>query len=191
MIAGIVLAAGLSTRYSDGNKLLVPIDGEALVRRTVGAYLDAGLADIVVVTGYEHEKVEKELRGLPLRFVYNPRFADGQSSSLRAGIHGLAPSTEAAIIGVADQPYLSKHVFQEMVKAYGSTRCPLVVPRYAGQRGNPVLFDKSLFPELLLVEGDVGGRPVLRAHSAEIYWLDFPATRWASDVDTLEDLRSF
>ncbi|HCG02133.1 MAG TPA: nucleotidyltransferase family protein [Chloroflexi bacterium] len=190
MISGILLAAGLSTRYSAGNKLLAGIDGVALVRRTAKAYVDAGLDELVVVTGHEREKLEEALHELPLRFVHNPRFAEGQSGSLHAGIQGLAPSTEAAIIGVADQPYLSNLVLQDMVKTYRSAHCPLVVPRYDGQRGNPVLFDSALFSELQLVQGDIGGRPVLKAHSDEICWVDFPTALWAFDVDTVQDLHS-
>lgn len=188
MIAGLVLAAGTSTRFSQGNKLLRSVEGVPLARRTVQAYVDAGLDEVIVVTGYQAVQMEEALAGLPLRLVHNPRFPEGQSSSLRAGVEALTTSTAAAIIGVADQPYLPTSVIDEMVLLYRTSSCILIVPRYAGQRGNPVLFDASLFPELVSVEGDIGGRPVLQAHAGEICWLDFTDPRWAADVDTIDDL---
>jgi molybdenum cofactor cytidylyltransferase len=188
VIAGLVLAAGSSVRFSRGNKLLTPVAGVPLARRTVENYVDAGLDEVVVVTGYHAVSVEEALAGLPLRFVRNLRFQQGQSRSLQAGLAALSARAAAAIIGVADQPYLSPLVIKAIASRYQASGERLIVPRYAGQRGNPVLFAASLFPELMRVEGDIGGRPVLKAHADEICWLDFPQSRWASDVDTVEDL---
>jgi molybdenum cofactor cytidylyltransferase len=189
-VAGVVLASGLSLRFGERNKLLAPFGQATVVRRTVQAYLDGNLQPVLVVVGHQADQVRSALAGLSITDVYNPEFEQGQSRALVRAVNSLPEHTAAAIIGVADQPLLTGDVIRELATTYHTTRATLVVPRYAGRRGNPALFDRRLFPELLQVTGDRGGRPVLEAHRQEIVWLDVPDARMAADVDTLEDYRA-
>lgn len=187
--AGIVLASGSSERFVAANKLLMTVGGDPIVRRVVSAYCDSGLTPVVVVVGHDAAHVRDALGNLDITAVVNPDFAQGQSRALVRGIESLPASVDAAVIGVGDQPFLTPAIIQALMTAYRSTFAPIVAPRYGGQRGNPVLFDRSLFGELLAVEGDQGGRPVIERHRAEILWVDVADRRAGMDVDTPDDLR--
>jgi molybdenum cofactor cytidylyltransferase len=188
-IAGIVLASGLSRRFAAGNKLLAWVDGRQVVRRTVDAYLAGELRPVLVIVGFQADLVTAAVQGLGATTVSNPDFESGQSRALRRGVEALPATTRAAIIGVGDQPFLTGEVIRSMIAAYRASRASLVVPRYDGQRGNPVLFDRRLFSELLEISGDQGGRPVIENHAQEIEWVDVENAKAALDVDTDDDLR--
>jgi molybdenum cofactor cytidylyltransferase len=188
-IAGIVLASGLSRRFETGNKLLAWVDGRQVVRRAVDAYLAGELHPVLVIVGFEADLVTAAVQGMGATTVWNPDFERGQSRALRRGVEALPKRTPAAIIGVGDQPFLTGEVVRSLIAAYRASGAPLIVPRYNGQRGNPVLFDRRLFSELLEISGDQGGRPVIENHAQEIEWVDVGNARAALDVDTDEDLR--
>jgi len=190
LIAGLILASGMSRRFGSENKLLAKLRGESVIARTVRAYIEADLEPVIVVVGYQSDAVMAELSGLPVETVLNPRYEEGQSRALVAGVSAFSPTTEAAIIGVGDQPLLNGVAVRRMADTYRSTGARLVVARYAGRRGNPVLFDRSLFDELVQVTGDSGGRQVLERHHAEISWVDFADANWALDVDSMLDLEA-
>lgn len=183
MIVAIVLAAGQSTRMGRP-KVLLRLGGRALVRAVVEALEAAALDEVVVVVGPEQAAVASELAGTRARIVPNPEYARGQSTSLRAGVRALSPAVEAALIALADQPLLGPDVVRALVERYRATRAPVVQPVYAGRPGNPVLFDRSLFAELLAVTGDVGGREVVARHRDELVRVEFADERPGRDVDT-------
>lgn len=190
MVAGLILASGMSRRFGEENKLLVELGGIPVIRHTVAAYAKADLRPLVVVVGHDAERVAAALGGLGLTLVPNPDFDQGQSRALVRGVRALPPETAAAVIGVADQPYLNAGLIRALVERHTESGAPLVVPRYGGRRGNPVLFSAALFSELLEVEGDRGGRPVILAHAGEITWLDVPDVMPGLDLDTPADLRA-
>ena len=186
MIAAIVLAAGASTRMGR-QKLVLPMrDGRSLARVSVEQVLAAGLDDVVVVLGREAEAVAESLRGLRVRTVVNPRYAEGQSTSLRAGLDALGPATTAAVIALGDQPLADPGVIGRLVAAFRATGRPIVVPVYRDGRGNPVLFAATLFPELRAVTGDRGGRGVIARDPGRVAEVPFDAAMPA-DIDTPED----
>lgn len=188
-VAGIVLASGMSTRFGARNKLLVPVDGLPLVRRTVSAYLGAGLDPVLVVVGYEADRVREALDGLYVVAVPNPEYEQGQSRGLVRGVRALPAETAAGVIGVGDQPALRPATLRLLVARWRETSAPAVYPLYAGQRGSPTLFDRSLFPELLEVTGDHGGRFVLQRHRDEAVGVEVEDPGEGQDVDTLDDYR--
>ena len=188
MIAAVVLAAGLSSRMGRQKLLLPMAGGQPLIRLAVERLLAAGLDDVVVVLGRDAEAVGAALAGLPVRTAVNPRYAEGQSTSLRVGIEALAPSTEAAVIALADQPLPDPALVARLVAAFRASGRPIAVPRYADGRGNPVLFAAALFEELRAVTGDRGGRAVVAADPSRVTEVPVDAPM-PLDVDTWADYR--
>jgi molybdenum cofactor cytidylyltransferase len=180
----------MSRRFGQQNKLLARVQGEPIIRRTVRAYLEAGLVPVLVVMGHQAERVTHALVGLDVLMVANPDFHEGQSRALMRGIRALPGAVNAAVIGVGDQPLLQPDVVRRMIARFVEDGSLIVAPRFGGQRGNPVLFGRSLFAELLTVEGDQGGRPVIERHAAEVVWLDVEDPRSGLDVDTIQDLEA-
>jgi molybdenum cofactor cytidylyltransferase len=187
-IAGVVLAAGRSTRFGGANKLLAEIDGEPLVRRAVRAARDGGLAEVVVVTGHQAEAVTAALDGLAVRFVHNPDFAEGQSTSVRAGIAAVPADCEAAMVLLGDMPAVDAATVRAVADAYGPARGSLVVvPVHAGRRGNPVLWARRYFADLAALTGDRGAREIIDRDPAAVATVD-AGPGVLVDVDTPEAL---
>jgi molybdenum cofactor cytidylyltransferase len=186
MIAAIVLAAGTSSRMARQKLLLPMADGRPLVRMAVEQVLAAGLDDAVVVLGRDAEAVARALATLPIRTVVNPRYAEGQSTSLRAGLDALRPGTEAAVIALGDQPLPDPAVIRRLVATFRTAGRPIVVPVYRDGRGNPVLFAPALFDELRAVTGDQGGRGVIARDPSRVAEVPVGAPMPA-DIDTPED----
>jgi molybdenum cofactor cytidylyltransferase len=180
----------MSTRFGPGNKLLARIGGRALVERVATTYIAAGLDPVIVVVGFEASLVSAELACSPVVIVPNPNFGAGQSRALVRGVRNLPASAPAAVIGVADQPFLTPRVIEALIEAYRARAPRIVAPLFSGRRGNPVLFDRSLFGELLAVTGDQGGRPEIERHLGEVEWVEVGDEKAALDVDSEEDLRS-
>jgi molybdenum cofactor cytidylyltransferase len=189
VIAGILLAAGTASRMG-GQKLLLPVrEGQPLVRAAAAQVLAAGLDDVVVVLGREAEAVAAALAGLPLRTVLNPRYAEGQATSLHAGLAALGPDAEAAVIALGDQPLPDPGLIRRMVAVFRAEGRPIVVPRYRDGRGNPVLFAAALFDELRAVRGDRGGRDVVTRDPARVSEVPVDGPM-PPDVDTWADYQA-
>jgi molybdenum cofactor cytidylyltransferase len=182
MISAVVLAAGASTRMGT-QKLLLPLEGETLLSRTVRRVCDAGFDDVLVVLGSEHEQTRTALEGLPVRIVVNPDHATGMGSSFRTAVANL-PDSEAALFALADQPFLSAAEYRAVLEAYRRQASPIVSVRYGDVTAPPHLFAREFFPELTELEH--GARPVLARHRDQTTVLTFPSELLA-DVDTPED----
>jgi molybdenum cofactor cytidylyltransferase len=186
VIAAIVLAAGASTRMGRQKLTLPMAGGRPLVRLAVEQVLAAGLDEVVVVVGGDAEAVAAALATLPVRVVVNPRYAEGQSTSLRTGLDALRPGTDAAVVALGDQPLPDPDVIRRLVAAFRTTGRPIAVPVYRDGRGNPVLFGATLFGELRGVTGDQGGRGVIARDPARV--VEVPVDMaMPADIDTPED----
>jgi molybdenum cofactor cytidylyltransferase len=181
LIAGVLLAAGQSTRYGR-QKLLEPWHGEPLVRKTARCFLDAGLRPLVVVVSPDRLLADA-LAGLTVTIVENPRPEDGISRSIAIGVRALPAATDATLIGVGDQPYLTVEAIEALVKVFSPGR--IVVPRWGDHRGNPPIFDRRYFAELAALDGDVGGQRVIAAHEDAVTEVPLPATL-GDDIDRPE-----
>lgn len=191
-VAAVVLAAGRATRFG-GDKLTTPVGGIPMVRRAAEAAMASQASPVIVVTGHDEAGVRAALAGLDgIRLVHNPDFADGQSTSLKAGLAAVPESCEAAVVMLADMPLVDAAVVDAVIAGYRPQAGSLiVVPRHEGRRGNPVLWSRRYFAELAAVEGDRGGRDLLKRHGEAVAEVDAgPAV--TVDVDdraTLAELR--
>ena len=182
MISAVVLAAGASSRMGQ-HKLLLPLGGEPLIRRVVRRVSEAGTDDVLVVVGYEHEKVVEALEGLPVRHVLNRGYETGMGSSFRTAIEAL-PDSDAAMFALADQPLLAAGDYRRLVDAYRARPSGIVSVRYGDVTAPPHLFDRQFFPELAVLEH--GARPVLKKHADRMTILTFDP-ELLLDIDTPED----
>jgi molybdenum cofactor cytidylyltransferase len=182
LIAGILLAAGLSTRFGR-QKLLQPYRGELLVRKTARCFLDAGLQPVVAVVS-NNPAFGDALAGLPVIMVENPNPEDGVSGSIAIGLRALPETSSAALIGVADQPYLTVEAIEELLDAFVPGQ--IVVPRFGDHRGNPPVFDRRFFLDLMQLRGDRGGQVVVNAHPEAVVEVSL-AEEIGADVDRPED----
>lgn len=185
-VAAIVLAAGGSTRMGQPKQLL-PIGGQPMVRRVTAAACATELAQVVVVVGAQADAVRQALAGLQVDVVFNRSWAEGMSTSVQAGLSALASGIQAVLIILADQPGLTPDLLNTLVARYYATRAAIVAPFYQGQRGNPVLFDRSLFGELAATRGDQGGRMLVTRHGRDVERVEVDDPSVLLDVDTRQD----
>jgi len=188
--AAIVLAAGGATRFGQP-KLLLPWSGTTLLGQVVDRALAAESIDVViVVVGCEGERVAAAVSDRPVRVVVNEAWAEGQSSSVRAGLAALPTGVSAALFLLGDQPEVTPEVIEALVQRHRQTLAPIVVPSYRGQRNNPVLFDRAAFAEMGRLRGDVGGRVLIERFQQSVERVAFDASP-PFDIDTPEDYRRF
>jgi molybdenum cofactor cytidylyltransferase len=187
-VAGIVLAAGFGKRFGDSPKLLARLGGVSLLERALQAYSGANVTELLVVVAPDLEVAELAER-YQARIVRNRERAAGQSASLRAGLGAVSPGTVAAVFGVADQPFLTGEVIRRLVEEFHLSGGPIVVPRYAGHPGSPVVFARRYFARLLQIQGDLGGRSLVASAPAEdVRTVSFADPMLGLDIDTPEDL---
>ena len=182
MVSAVILAAGASTRMG-AQKLLLPVGGEPLVRRTVRNVCDAGFDDVLVVVGSEWERTLSALDGLPIRHAVNADFASGMGSSFRTAVTHLG-GRAAAMFALADQPFVTTNEYRAVLDTYRHQAPAIVSVRYGDVMAPPHLFESEFFPELAALQH--GARPVLLRHQDRTVILKFPPDL-LMDMDTPED----
>lgn len=182
--AAIILAAGGASRFGRPKQLL-PWEGEPFVRRVARTAMDAGLSPVIVVTGAWGDEVGKQVSDLPVRIANNTEWQAGQGSSVRTGTQALPPECGAAIFLLADQPQIPSTLIRALLDEHACTLAPIVAPLVDGRRGNPVLFDRITFPDLLNLSGEAGGRALFSRYA--VTWLPWHDASVLVDVDTVED----
>jgi molybdenum cofactor cytidylyltransferase len=188
-VAGLVLAAGRSTRMGGPNKLLEEINGKPLVRIATEHVLASRARPVIVVTGHQKERVERALTGLPVTFVHNPDFALGLSTSLKAGIAAVPAEVDGVVVCLGDMPQVSAALIDRLIAAFDPERGALVaIPTIAGKRGNPVLWSRRFFPDLMAVEGDVGARHLIGGYGEAVVEVPVEDAAALTDIDTPEAL---
>lgn len=185
-VTAVVLAAGLGRRMGR-LKLGLPLEGRPLLRHVVESALASDVDEVLVVLGHQGDELKTMLPSSErLRTVMNPDYASGQSASVRAGVGALGRDVEAAVFLLGDQPTVTAETINAVVRAYRKQPAAVVQPEYRGTPGHPVLFAQALFPELLAVAGDEGGREVLRRHQRERAAVKLECDP-PGDVDTVAD----
>ena len=192
--AAVILAAG-AARRAGGPKTVWPLAGQPAVRRVALAALGAAevTETIVVCGGPWAEEVRAALAGLKLKLVFNPNSATGQASSLAAGLAALGPEIRAVIFLLADQPFMTSQIIDDLLEFYQKSGMSLAAPFFRGRRRNPVVFALERWrAELMGLSGDQGGRGLIDGHSGELaLWpCDGLPEKCFRDFDSPEDYES-
>lgn len=186
MISGVVLAAGEGRRFG-GTKQLVIVDGKAMIQHAIDALDIVAVGEVLVVTGHEAEAVEAAVE-LPAtgRFVRNPDYGRGQSSSLAAAFHDVADDSEATVVLMGDQPGVQPSDVAALIDRFHLTRTQIVRLRFTDGPG-PALLSREIYAEAGHLHGDVGARVLMASHPewVEEVSIDRPAP---SDIDSPGDL---
>jgi molybdenum cofactor cytidylyltransferase len=187
-IAGLVLAAGTSSRAGAVNKLLVEVSGAPMVRIITDALLQSRVDSVQVVTGHQHEMVEAALTGLSVESHYCPSYMMGMAHSLSHGISRL-PACDAVLVCLADMPHVSSQLIDQLLAAVGSHAADVIaVPVYRGRRGNPVMVGKAFFDTLLQHDGDTGARFLMKQYPERVMEVEVSDNSVVTDYDTVEAL---
>jgi molybdenum cofactor cytidylyltransferase len=186
-VAAIVLAAGRSSRMAPRNKLLELVAGKPIIAHTVRAALESGAGPIIVVTGFEAERIEEALRGLHVKVVHNADYAQGLSTSLRTGLGALPQDSDGALVLLGDMPGIETSDLDALIAAFKDRRS-ICIPEYGGRRGNPVLWGAAYFTEIMRITGDQGAKPLMAKYPEHVVEVPMASDGIFADVDTPSDL---
>jgi molybdenum cofactor cytidylyltransferase len=190
-VAAIVLAAGRSTRMGGPNKLLAELNGKKLVRIVAEQALASKATEVIVVTGHQADLVEQALAGLNVKFVRNPDFAGGLASSVKAGISAVADKADGALVCLGDMPLIDAQLIDRLIDAFAPDRGQLItVPVAEGRRGNPVLWSRRFFRELMTLDGDIGARHLIAKHAEAVAEVPVDGDSAFLDIDTPQGLEA-
>lgn len=187
-VAGILLAAGGSTRLGQPKQLL-NVGGIPLVRKIAQTALNSGLSPVIVVVGHAGQEVSAALEGLPVQIIENPIWSTGQSTSIKAGVAALPANSGGAIFLLSDQPFLTEAVVRALKSEAQKTQSPVIAPLILDQRGNPVYFDRDTLTDLSGLTGDQGGRAIFTRFPP--HYLPWGEESLLLDIDTMEDVDHF
>jgi molybdenum cofactor cytidylyltransferase len=186
-IAAVVLAAGRSSRMAPCNKLLELVEGKPVIAYAVSAALESGAEPVIVVTGFEAERIVEALRGLKVAVAHNFDNERGLSASLRTGLKALPPNTDGALIILGDMPEIQSGDLKALSGAFTDNQT-ICVPVRHGRRGNPVLWGAHYFPEMVGLTGAVGAKPLMAKFSEHVIEVPVESDGIFADVDTPSDL---
>jgi molybdenum cofactor cytidylyltransferase len=193
MIVAIILSAGESSRMGRP-KALLPIDGLRFIEKIVATLKATRVGKIMVVLGHNAAEMQRQISDLPVDWVINPDYKSGQLSSLTAAIRHIESAIDAKeidgiLVHLVDHPYISAELVNLMIDRFYQTKKLIVVPRYGERRGHPVIFSRSIFPELLAAPPEEGAKTVVRAHRSETLELVTDDKGVTIDIDTPEEYR--
>ena len=190
-VAAVVLAAGRSTRMGGPNKLLADLGGRPLVRIVTEQALVSKASAVVVVTGHQAEQVRHALDGLKVTFVHNPHFAAGLASSVKAGIGAVPADADGAVVCLGDMPLIDAALIDRLIEAFAPDRGALIaMPVSDGRRGNPVLWSRRFFSELMRLDGDIGARHLIARHAEAVAEVAVEGPSAFLDIDTPDALEA-
>jgi molybdenum cofactor cytidylyltransferase len=195
VVAAIILSAGYSSRMGSPKALLADGQGRLFVTRVTDSMVQAGLTNLVVVTGDQHDEISRAVHAgssaVTPKVARNPDPSRGQLSSLWIGMDEVCtPETEAIVVTLVDVPMVAPATIVQVVEAWRRTRAPIVRPAVGVRRGHPVIFDRAVFDELRNAPLDAGARVVVRAHFNEIVDVPVADRGCIMDVDTPEDYQA-
>jgi molybdenum cofactor cytidylyltransferase len=169
-------------------KALLPIDGQTFIEKIVGTLTKTSVGKIVVVLGHNADEMKPRMQQLPVEILINPDYKLGQLSSLQAAVRHLEKSEDcdAMLVHLVDHPYIDAKLVETMIERFAGSEKLIIVPRYNGRRGHPVIFSRKLFGELLSAPMDQGAKAVVNAHRADTLEVDTKDEGITVDIDTPE-----
>lgn len=187
-IAALVLAAGLSSRMGTTKALLPWQNGQTVIAHILGQLRQAGLLNILVVTGHQASEIEQTAQNFNTRFVHNPDYANGEMLlSMQAGLAALPETTCASLIVLGDQPQIQAPIVAQIIQAYIQRPAPIIIPSFEMRRGHPMLIERQLWPEILALPIGFAAREVINRHSAEIHYVTVGNDSILRDMDTPQE----
>jgi len=189
-IMGLLLAAGSSKRMGKKNKLLTEIDGNKMIVHVAEQIKQSKVDEITVVTGHEADQIKLALNHVITKFVYNPNFTKGLTTSLKTGLKHISDDIDGVIIFLGDMPLIKAHHINQIIEAFNPTEGrSICVPIHGRKRGNPVLWGKQYLREILSIKGDIGARQLFEKYSDQISEIIIDTDVVLFDVDTPERLK--
>lgn len=190
-VAALILAAGRSRRMAPLNKLLVPDSkGVPMVARVAANVLESHARPVVVVTGYESERVEEALMGRPVIIAHAEDYAEGLSGSLKAGLAALPQEAEGVLICLGDMPLVTGAMLDRLLAAFDPEEGrSIVMPTFRGKQGNPMLWSREFLPEMMEITGDVGARHLAGKYADRVVEVEMADDAVLRDFDTTDALR--
>jgi molybdenum cofactor cytidylyltransferase len=188
-VGAVVLAAGRSTRMGEPKQLL-RLGKSTVLEQTLDNILGARVDDVVLVLGSSAEIIRRQVPASTfegLKVVVNEAYGQGMASSLREGLSALDPQIDAALIVLADQPFVRPETFGRIVDRYRRSEAEIVIPTHKGSRGNPVLLGRAVFPEILALDGDIGCRAIFGGHLEGIVMVEVDDAGILIDIDNKAD----
>ncbi|NLI12752.1 nucleotidyltransferase family protein [Pelotomaculum propionicicum] len=185
MISAIILAAGMSVRMGSPKQLL-KLGDKPLIRIVTENVLASSVDEILVVTGYKENQVSAVIKDLPVKTVINPCYEQGQGTSLAAGVKNLPVDTEAFLVFMVDQPFITSLLINKVIEEFKKRRCLALRPVCNGQPGHPVIFSYDLSAQLQQLAGDEGARPVLKKLGSRVEYFTVQDQAAIFDIDTPE-----
>lgn len=184
MITGIILASGLSRRMKR-DKLLINLGDKAIIEHVVEACVNSDLDKIILV--YRKEQVKMIGEKYKIETIYNENASLGQSQAMKLGL-GIANRDSSFMFLMGDQPFINSDWINKLILEYKKSNLPILVPFYNGTRGSPIIFGCEYRKELLKVEGDIGGREIVRREYLKVHKVYIDDPRLGTDIDTEENL---
>jgi molybdenum cofactor cytidylyltransferase len=185
-VSAIILAAGKAKRMGH-NKLLMNIGGNTIIEHTVHNVLQSRFHEVLVILGYQAGKIQEILRDKPVQIVINRDYEKGISTSLIKGIQSVSAETTGIMFVLADQPFVNSIIYNKMIESYRTSRKNIVIPVCDNKRGNPIIFGKPHFRQLLTLKGDIGGRQILEANNYDISEVEVNCHDIFFDIDSLPE----
>ncbi len=183
-VDAVVLAAGLSSRMKQ-NKLLLPFKETTIIRHTVETILRSNIDNVIIIIGKDEDEIRFELENLDVKFMYNERYKKGQSTSVVLGVQASYDS-DGIMFFMGDQPMIKSSIIDDMIETFKVMDETILVPYCHDKRGNPVLFNKKWYKELLKVTGDHGGRFIIENNLNHVKKYYLEDELFFKDVDTIE-----
>jgi molybdenum cofactor cytidylyltransferase len=187
VIVAVVLSAGESSRMGRP-KALLPIDGQTFIEKIVAALKQTKVGKIIVILGHNARELQSKISHLPVEILINTDYKRGQLSSLQLAVRNLQPDLECdgMLVHLVDHPYLAPALVEEMIRRFYETKKRIIVPKFHGKRGHPVIFSNALFDEILSAPMEEGAKAVVNAHRAETLEIETEEEGIAVDIDTPE-----
>lgn len=191
MVTAIILAAGESRRMGAQNKLLLPLNGKAVIEHVVDHVLESAAGEAIVVLGHEADRIKEQLKTKPVRFVMNHEFHLGMTTSICAGVAAASPQSEGFMICLSDLPFISTQEFTQLIRAFEiastESKKSIVVPMHQGRRGNPVIFSARFKEEILAHKALQGCKGLIKQHPEAVLEVEIAVDNILKDIDTIAD----